>query len=182
MTVVERTNVIPDGTYAIDPTHSSASFAVRHAVSTFRGGFKAIEGRLQSDGGEAKLTGSANVDSIDVEDEDLRPHLLSPDFFDLERAPQIGFSSTSIDADGEELVVRGELRIAGATHEVEARGPVNGPGAGPGGGDRIGLELRGAIDRTEYGMNWNMELPDGSTVLGDEVELLVDLELVQDGE
>ena len=180
MTVIEKVNVIPDGSYAIDPTHSSAGFAVRHTVSTFRGGFSEIEGRLESAGGEAKLTGSAKVDSVDVEDEDLRPHLLSPEFFDLERAPEIRFASTSIEADGDDLLLRGELEIAGATREIEARGRASGPMPGPGGPNRVGLELRGELDRTDYGLNWNMELLDGTPALGDEVELVVDLELVEE--
>jgi len=181
MTVIERSNVIPEGTYTLDNAHSSASFAVRHAAARFRGGFKQIDGRLEASGGEAKLTGSARVESLDVEDENIRPHLLSPEFFDLERAPEVRFSSTSIEAEGDDLVVRGELEIAGTTHEVEARGHVTGPVAGPGGGARLGLELSTEIDRTDYGLDWNMELPEGGTVLGNEVELSVSLELGEEG-
>ena len=82
MTVIEKTNVIPEGNYTIDASHSSAAFAVRHTASTFRGGFKEIDGRLEAADGQVKLTGSAKVDSIDVDDENIRPHLLSPEFFD----------------------------------------------------------------------------------------------------
>ena len=177
MTVVERTNVIPDGTYAIDPLHSSASFAVRHAAATFRGGFRQIDGRLEASDGQVKLTGTARVESIDIDDENLRPHLLSPEFFDVERTPEVKFSSTSLETDGEDLVIRGELEIAGTAREVEARGHVTGPVAGPDSAAKLGLELSTAIDRTDYGLNWNMELPDGGTVLGNEVELVVNLEL-----
>jgi polyisoprenoid-binding protein YceI len=180
MTVVERTDVIPEGTYAIDHAHSSASFAVRHTVATFRGGFKEINGRLESSDGELKLTGSAAVDSIDIDDANIRPHLLSPEFFDVERTPEVRFASTSIEPDGRDLVVRGELKIADTTHEVEARGQVAGPVPGPGGAAKLGLELRAEIDRTDYGMDWNMELPDGGTVLGTEVEITVSLELNRD--
>ena len=177
MTVVERTKVIPDGAYAIDPLHSSASFAVRHAAATFRGGFKRIDGSLEASDGQVKLTGSAKVESIDVEDENLRPHLLSPEFFDVERTPEVKFSSTSLEADGEDLVIRGELEIAGTRRKVEAGGHVTEPVTGPDGAAKLGLELRAAIDRTDYGLDWNMELPDGGTILGDEVELVVNLEL-----
>jgi polyisoprenoid-binding protein YceI len=182
MTVAEKTNIIPSGTYALDPLHSSATFAVRHAAATFRGGFKGLDGRLEASDGEAKLTGTAKVESIDVEDENLRPHLLSPEFFDIERTPEVKFASTSIEAEGEELVVRGELEIAGITHEVSARGHVTGPITGPDGKGRIGLELHSEVDRTDYGFDWNMELPDGGTILGNEVEIAVNLELAEEDE
>ena len=182
MTVTEKTNVIPSGTYTLDPIHSSATFAVRHAAATFRGGFKGLDGRLEATDNEAKLTGSATVESIDVEDENLRPHLLSPEFFDAERAPEVKFASTSIEAEGNDLVVRGELEIAGVTHEVSARGHVTGPVTGPDGNERIGLELHSEVDRTDYGLDWNMELPDGDTILGNEVEIAVNLELAKEAD
>ncbi len=182
MTVTEKTNVIPSGTYTLDPLHSSATFAVRHAAATFRGGFKVLDGSVEANDGEAKLVGSAKVESIDVDDENLRPHLLSPEFFDIERTPEVKFSSTSIEADGDDLVVRGELEIAGITQEVSARGHVTGPVTGPDGVDRIGLELHSEVDRTDYGLDWNMELPSGDTILGNEVEISVNLELAKKDE
>jgi polyisoprenoid-binding protein YceI len=177
MTVAEKTTRIPGGVWVIDKLHSSASFAVRHATSTFRGGFRDFDARLETLDGEPKLTGTVKVESVDIDDENLRPHLLSPEFFDLERAPEVRFASTSIDAEGEELVVRGELEIRGDRREVIGRGHITEPIPYPTGGERISLELGAKIDRHDWGLDWNMELPGGGTILGDEVELTVNLEL-----
>ena len=179
MTVVEKTtSAIPaEGTWSADEKHSSATFAVRHAAGTFRGGFRGFEAKLEANDGDPRLTGRVAVENIDIDDEDIRPHLLAPDFFDVERTPKVSFTSTSIEADGDELVVRGELEIRGAKHEVTARGHATDVIEIPGGGERFGLELSTTIDRTDYGLDWNMELPNGGTVLGNEVELVASLEL-----
>lgn len=180
-TVVERTAALPrQGTWVVDKLHSRASFEVSHALATFSGSFRELEGRLEVDGDEPRLTGSVEVASIDIDDEQLKPHLLSPDFFDAERTPEVRFSSTSIEQDGDELVVRGELEIRGNTVEVSARGTATEPVEFPGGAEKIGLALRAGIDRTDYGLDWNMELPGGGKVLGDAVTLIVSLELLRE--
>ena len=143
-----KSTEVPSRKLRIDPTHSSASFAIRHAVATFRGGFGQIEGRLKSADGEVSLVGSVEVESIDIDDENIRPHLLSPEFFDAERAPEVKFSSTAVETEGDEVVVRGDLAIAGATHEVEAHGHFTGPVWSPAAGEgRAGAEHRDRPDR-----------------------------------
>lgn len=181
MTVVERTTGIPtEGTWGADQKHSSATFAVRHAVGTFRGGFRGFEAKLDATDGDPRLIGRVKVENIDIDDEDIRPHVLAPDFFDVERTPEVSFNSTSIEADGHELVVRGELEIRGTKHEIVARGNATDVIELPGAGERFGLELSTTINRHDYGLDWNMELPDGGTVLGDEVELVASLELTRE--
>lgn len=180
-TVVEQTAALPkEGTWVVDPLHSKAAFEVRHAVSNFTGGFGELEGRLDVADGEPRLSGSVKVDSVDIDDENLKPHLLSPDFFDVERTPEVRFSSTSIEEEDGELVVRGELEIRGNTLEVSARGTATEPVEFPGGTEKIGLALRAEIDRTDYGLDWNMELPGGGDALGNEVRLIVNLELFRE--
>lgn len=181
MTVAESTTAIPTtGTWSADEKHSSASFAVRHVVGTFRGGFRGFEAKLEANDGDPHLTGRVTVEDIDIDDEDIRPHVLAPDFFDVERTPEISFTSTSIDTEGDELVVRGELEIRGTKHEIVARGHATDVIEMPGGGERFGLELSTKIDRTDYGLDWNMDLPGGGTVLGNEVELVANLELARE--
>jgi polyisoprenoid-binding protein YceI len=81
-------SLVPAGTWSVDPLHSSASFEVEHAgVSTFRGGFKPIEAKLVSADSGITLEGRVAVDSISIDDDNIRPHLLSPEFFDVERNP-----------------------------------------------------------------------------------------------
>ena len=174
---------IPAGSWTIDPVHSSARFEVRHSgISTFRGGFGDIEARLEG-GDEPSLEGVVKVDSVDISEAQLKGHLLSPDFFDAERTPDIRFSSRELRV-GEDgaLELRGELEIAGTTREVEAHGRIAHVPADLAGGERIGLSLETAIDRTDYGIDWQMELPSGGDVLAWDVTLDIHLELTQAGE
>ena len=175
---------LPVGTWKLDPTHSSAGFAVKHmGISTFRGRFEDFDARLSvSEDGAAELLGTVRADSIVVKDENLRAHLLSPDFFDTERYPELSFSSRSLRHDADELVLDGELTIKDHTHAVEARGTLTGPAETLGGVVKVGVELEAVIDRTEFGLNWNAPLPGGGIALGNEVTLTVELELARAAE
>jgi polyisoprenoid-binding protein YceI len=149
------------------------------AVSTFRGGFTDFDVTLSNEDGEPRLYGAVRVDSVDVRDENLNGHLLSPDFFDAERTPEITFTSSGIRADDGELVVDGKLTIKGTTKRVEARGTVVGPVEHPAGGERLGIDLETTVDRTEFGLNWNAPMPRGGFAVEDEVTLTVHLELAR---
>jgi polyisoprenoid-binding protein YceI len=150
-------------------------------VATFRGSFSQFEVTLANDGGEPRLYGAVRVDSVDVRDENLNGHLLSPDFFDAERTPEITFTSSRIAADDGELVAQGRLTIKDTTKEVEARGRIVGPAEHPAGGERIGIELEAVVDRTEFGLNWNAPMPSGGVAVDNEVTLTVQLELSRQG-
>ena len=174
---------VPAGTWTVDPVHSSIGFAVTHnGVSTFRSGFRDYEARLT--GGDApKLEGSVDVASIDIDEEQLKGHLLSPDFFDAERHPQLKFSSTELSvAEDGSLRLRGELEIKGEKREVEASGRFGQVGADLGGSARVGLSLEATVDRRDFGLDWNAELPSGGQALDYEVEIAVELELVAEAE
>ena len=168
---------IPEGVWTVDPLHSSANFEVEHAgVSVFRGGFKPVGAKLTAADDELVLEGAVAVESISIDDENIRPHLLSPEFFDVERNPEIRFRSTEISGDADDLTIAGELEMAGAAVPVEAAGRLRGPVAGPA-GEKLALELTATIDRTRFGMNWQMDMPGGQPALANEVRLLVSLEL-----
>ena len=170
---------IPVGTWSVDPVHSNANFEVEHAgVSVFRGGFKPVDAKLVSGEDGLELEGGVRVESISVDDENIRPHLLSPDFFDVERNPEVRFTSTEISGEADALKVSGELSMAGVTLPVEATGRLRGPAAGPA-GQKVALSLETVIDRTAFGMVWQMELPDGGAALANDVRLVVDLEFDQ---
>jgi polyisoprenoid-binding protein YceI len=170
---------VPQGTWALDTTHSSASFAVKHmVVATFRGRFEEFDATLTvGEDGEASLLGVVKADSIVVKDENLAGHLKSPDFFDTERHPEIRFASTAIRREGADLVVDGDLTIKGTTRRVEARGTITDPVETLGYAEKIGVTLEAIIDRTAYGLNWNAPLPKGGVALADDVKLIVELEL-----
>jgi polyisoprenoid-binding protein YceI len=172
---------IPAGTWKSDPVHSSVGFEVKHmVVATFRGGFTDFDVTLDNSDGSPKLYGAVRADSVDVRDENLNAHLLSPEFFDAERHPEITFASSAIRREGDELIVEGDLTIKGTTKAVEARGLITDPVAHPAGGEHIGIELSTTVDRTEFGLNWNAPMPRGGVAVSNEVTLTVHLELAEE--
>ena len=184
MTAVSETETrtaLPTGTWKLDPTHSSASFAVKHmVVATFRGHFDQFDATLDvADDGAAQLSGTVDARSIVVKDENLQAHLGAPDFFDIERYPELSFVSNEIRRNGDELVVDGELTIKGNTHPVEARGTITDPHETLGGAIKIGVTLETIIDRTKFGLNWNNPLPSGEQALAIDVTLIAELQLVK---
>ena len=160
------------GQWRFAPVHSAASFSLKYVVANFRGSFGEVNATLE----DGVLTGSADVTSISVKDQNLLPHLLSPDFFDAEQHPQITFRSNSIDIQGDHVDLDGELTIKGITRPIHATGTIEGPVDDPMGNVRLGLTLETKIDRTEFGLNWNADLPKGGKALSNEVTLSVELE------
>ena len=179
MATAQAESTLPTGIWRSDRVHSTAEFSVRHAVGTFRGSFREFEAVLDGSG-EPRLIGRVPVESVQVKEENLEAHLLSPEFFDRDQTPEIAFESTRIAREGDELAIEGELTVRGVTKPVGARGTITDPMAGPDGNDRFGLELRTTVDRHDFGLDWNMDLPNGSKMLGDEVTLSVHLELVEE--
>ncbi len=174
---------VPTGTYTVDPVHSSIGFAIAHnGVATFRSGFGAYEARLS--GGDApRLEGTVDVSSIEIDEEQLKGHLLSPDFFDAGRYPQLRFASSELDvAEDGAVTLRGQLEIRGETREVEASGKFGRLGADLAGKARVGLSVAATVDRRSFGLDWNAELPSGGEVLDYEVAIAVELELVEEAE
>jgi polyisoprenoid-binding protein YceI len=172
MSTITTEQAILGGTWTLDSVHSSVGYAVRHSgVSLFRGTVDSFEVQLE----DGKLTGSADVSSITVNDDNLQGHLLSPDFFDVERTPRVSFESTSVSRVGDELAVEGELEIRGVRQPVTLTGTIAGPVEGPA-GEKIGITQETVIDRTNFGITWNMELPGGGFILDNEVTLTANLE------
>jgi polyisoprenoid-binding protein YceI len=172
---------IPTGTWHSDPTHSEVGFAIRHVVGTFRGSFGDFVVTLTSDDDGARISGAVRVDSIRVDDEQLHGHLLSPDFFDAERHPRIVFESSAVGSDGDGITVAGELNLKDTRKDIEVHGEITEPLVGPDGKRRVGIDLSDTLDRTELGLDWNAELPQGGLLLGDEVTVEVHLELIEEG-
>ena len=108
--------IAPAGTWMLDPVHSRVDFEVSYLAGTFKGEFHEIGAELAVDGERASLTGTAQVASVDVRDENLSAHLHSPDFFDAERHPELRFAAHDIRLDGHgKVAVDGELAIKGIT-------------------------------------------------------------------
>jgi polyisoprenoid-binding protein YceI len=170
---------VPAGTWAVDPVHSSLAFAVKHnGVTTFRSGFEKYDARL-SGGENPRLEGSVEVESIQIDEEMLKGHLLSPEFFDVQRFPRLRFTSSEFSVDeGGDLHVRGELEIHGEAREVEASGRFAQLGEDLAGKARVGLSIEATVDRRDFGLDWQAQLPSGGDVLDYAVTINVDLELV----
>src|SRR5581483_6749754 len=174
MSTAQHDAVVPTGTWQADTVHSKVSFEVPYAVATFSGEVPDFEATLA----DGKLTGAGRIASITVKDENLEAHLLSPEFFDAERHPEVTFATEAAEREGDTIAFRGELTIKGITRPVTLRGTIVGPTVDHFGKTRVGLQLGTTIDRTQFDMNWNMPLPNGEPALANEVTLKADLTLV----
>jgi polyisoprenoid-binding protein YceI len=164
---------LPTGTWSADTVHSTVGFAVPYLAGTFQGTFSTFDARL-SDG---RLSGTAEVASVQVKDPNLEAHLQAPDFFDAERFPRLSFEAHDVSRSGDSLTIAGTLTLKGHTEAVEIKGHINDPAPDPYGGERFGLQLEATVDRTRFGLNWNNPLPSGDPALANDVTIIVDLQL-----
>lgn len=172
-TITDTKTQAPVGTWKADTVHSSVAFEVPYAVATFGGTIDEFEATLA----DGKLAGSARIESIQLKEENLRAHLLSPEFFDAERHPAVRFSG-DLSRDGDAARVDGEITLKGIAQPVVLEGTIVGPAVDHFGATRVGLKLQTTIDRTRFDMNWNMPLPTGEPALSNDVTLKAELTLV----
>jgi polyisoprenoid-binding protein YceI len=170
---------VPVGTWQLDPVHSSVGFEVDYMAGTFKGAFRDVEAKLDVEDSGAHLEGAAKVASVDVKDENLATHLQSPDFFDAEQHPELHFTATDIALDGETAEIRGEITIKGITKPIALAGSSTAPATDAFGSERFALKIATTVDRTEFGLNWNMPLPTGQPALANGVRIVGDLYFVQ---
>lgn len=166
-------------TWDIDPVHSFVSFSVRHLmVSTVRGRFNAFSGEIVTGNDITDSTVNASIDasSVDTGNEQRNGHVLSPDFFDVQNHPTWTYRSTGVRADGDDLVVDGELTIKGITRSVPLALQVGGFGPDPFGGTRAGFHATTTIDRTDFGIDIAMPLDGGGVVVGEKIQITLDIE------
>jgi polyisoprenoid-binding protein YceI len=183
MSVVANTReqLLSSGSWSIDRAHSTIEFRVKHMViQTVRGRFRDFDGAIVS-GDPPSVVGTIRVASLDTLNDDRDAHLRSPDFFDVERYPEILFHGDAIRFDGEDerFVLPGELTIKGVTHPITLAGELGGSVVDDDGNDRIALALSGRLDRFEYGLVWNRMLESGHLLVGDAVDLLLDISAIR---
>jgi polyisoprenoid-binding protein YceI len=174
--LTESRTALPTGTWALDLVHSTIGFELPYLAGTFRGQFTDVEAKLTTE----SLRGSARVASIDVKDENLAAHLQSPDFFDAERYPELSFESRDLESENGRLIARGDITIRGITKPLELSGTLSEPLTDAYGRDRVGIRLETTVDRTEFGINWNMPLPSGEPSLPNDVKLVAELYFVRE--
>jgi len=172
-------------TWDIDPAHTNAQFAVRHLmISTVRGNFTKVSGAVnldEQDPTKSIIEATIDTSSIDTRVEKRDQHLKSPDFFDVAKYPTITFKSKKIEKVEEgKFKVIGDLTIRGVTKEVVLN--VEGqpkPFKDPFGSNRVGGTATTKVNRKDFGLGWNKALETGGVVVGDEVDITIDIELTQ---
>jgi polyisoprenoid-binding protein YceI len=175
-------SVVPAGKWSVDAPRSSVAFAVKHMMlATVNGCFREFSGMLEIGPGAPRATGVVKAASIDTNERVRDEHLQrSPDFFDVERYPDISFNSTQVDyLDGGRLHIVGDLTIRSVTREIELDGQLNGARREAGGDERIELKLRGELNRRDFGITWNQALETGGALLGNKVKIALEISAVQ---
>jgi polyisoprenoid-binding protein YceI len=170
------------GTYQADPVHSSFGFAVEYAgTGKFRGTLDDVSATLAAGDDGLTLEGAARVESISIQEPaQFRAHVLGAEFFDADNHPEVAFRSTKVELSEDGTArIDGELTISGTTRPVAAAGTWAEPVPAAGGGRRAGIEVATVIDRRDFGLKWQMELPNGGDALGYDVTLEVNLALFQ---
>jgi polyisoprenoid-binding protein YceI len=170
--------------FTFDPAHTVIGFTVRHMMfAKVRGRFGAFEGTLKLDP-EKPENSSVEVDidtaSIDTGSADRDRHLRSADFFDAEQFPKLTFRSTRIESlGGERYAVHGKLAIHGIERDVTLSAEYGGRAKDPWGNERALATVSGSIDRSDFGLRWNQALETGGVLVGERVELELEVQAVK---
>lgn len=167
-------------TFAIDKTHSEAAFQVRHLISKVRGRFADFVGEIAFDAAQptaSSVNFTIQAASIDTNTPDRDAHLRSGDFFDVDQHPTITFRSTNIVERGEgAFVVSGDLTMRGVTKRIDVPVSYLGLAKDPWGNEKIAFEGELALNRKDYGLNWNAALETGGFLVGDEVKVSLSIQ------
>lgn len=173
METITKTNWI------IDNTHSEVAFKVKHMmISTVTGHFNEFEAVIDAEDEtfkNASISFNATIKSIDTKNADRDNHLKSADFFDADNYPKMAFRSTSFD--GKKLI--GELSIKDITKEIALDVDLNGIAVDPYGQTKAGFEIRGTINRKDFGLSWSAVTEAGNIVVSDKVKLAIDAQFIQ---
>jgi len=170
--------------WQIDPAHTTAEFSVRHMmISNVRGRFGKVEGTVTgdlSDPTQAQIEAKIDAASIDTRNEQRDQHLRSADFFDVEHHPYITFKSRRIERVGDNAFkVVGDLTIRGVTREVVLDAIFQGQAKSPWGQQVAGFSATTKLNRKDFGLTWNTVLETGGVLVGDEVNVEIQTELIQ---
>ncbi len=182
MTTAEQ-QAIGQGTWNVDPVHSSVEFQVKHmGIATVKGFFGKFAGKLEVGEtlGESVAEGTVDVDSVNTREEARDGHLKSPDFFDAANHPEITFRSTSISPGAKgAIAIDGDLTIRGVTKPVRLEAVVDGPDTDPWGNERVGIEAVGTINRSDFEMKFNQALGSGNMLVSDKVNIVLQISAVK---
>ena len=174
---------MPATSWTIDTTHSAVSFKVRHMmISKVRGTFGTWQASLAYDPSSpttARISASLDTTSIQTGVADRDAHLRSADFFNVEEFPKMTFESQSIEPKGDDLLVHGDLTIRGATRPVTLKVERTGEGKDPWGNHRAAFAAHTRLSRKDFGLTYNAALEAGGVLVGDEVEIEIEIEAIR---
>ena len=181
MTSVLETNQLGVGTWVIDPVHSSIGFSVRHLmVSKVRGNFENFSGAIVvAEDGTPSVSAEIAVDSINTGNEQRDAHIKSADFFEVEKYPTATFTSTGVRANGDDYVLDGEFTLKGVIKPVSLALEFNGVNPGMGQGEVAGFEASLVLNRKDFGIDIELPLETGGTVVGDRVTITLEIEALK---
>ena len=167
--------------WVIDPDHSVAVFSIRHMmIANVHGHFNKIKGTIYFDPDDvihSSVEVSIDVSSICTGIKKRNEHLCSPDFFDVEKYPEILFKSTKVESTGSRgCNVNGDLTIHGVTKPVTLKAEYFGPIKSPFGATSLGFSVTTRINREDFGITWNMDMESGGVMVGRDVEIILDVE------
>jgi polyisoprenoid-binding protein YceI len=170
--------------WVLDPNHSEVSFKVKHLmISTVNGRFKKFNVAAETEGadftGVKKLEFSADIDSIDTNNEQRDGHLKSADFFDAVKFPQLKFVGKTYDIDGDEGKISGDLTMHGVTKLVTLHVELGGVTQDPYGNTKAGFTVTGKLNRKEFDLTWGVVTETGSILLADDVKISAEIQLAK---
>jgi polyisoprenoid-binding protein YceI len=170
--------------WTLDPGHSEVGFKVKHMMITnVSGSFQKFDAKVETQGTDfttAKIEFTADIDSITTKNADRDTHLKSADFFDAANHPQLKFVSKKIEAvDDDNYTIQGDLTIRGVTQPIKLNAELGGIGKDPWGNEKAGFTVTGKIIRTDYKLNWNAALEAGGVLVGDEVKINAEIQLIK---
>ncbi|NTS43407.1 YceI family protein [Flavisolibacter sp. BT320] len=171
-------------TWTLDPAHSEIQFKVKHLmITTVTGYFKKFDLQVETETDDfttaKKIEFTADIDSIDTNNDQRDTHLKSADFFNAEEHGQLRFVGKGYSADGDEGTLEGDLTIRGTTKPIKLKVEYGGIVVDPYGQTKAGFTVTGKISRKEYGLTWNAVTEAGQVVVSDDIRILCEIQLVK---
>ncbi|WP_443945421.1 YceI family protein [Pedobacter sp. AW1-32] len=171
--------------WTLDPTHSELQFKVKHLmITTVTGSLKSFSADLSVEGDDfsnLEISFQGDISSIDTGNTDRDNHLKTADFFDAENFPEVAFKSTSVEKDGDDYTVKGDLTLKGETKPITLKAEFGGTATDPWGNTKAGFTLTGKINRTDFGLVYNATLETGGVMLSEDVRILGELQFAKQG-
>lgn len=169
------------GTWNIDPAHSEVAFVIRHLMTKVRGSFTEFSGSVEiaDSAQDSKATAEIQIKSIDTRNADRDAHIRSAEILDVENYPAIKFATTGVRQSGDDYLLDGTLTIRDVSRPITLDVEFNGTDTDPWGGTRVGFSATTSISRKEYGIEFNIPLGGDKALLGDKVDIQLEVQAVK---